>query len=191
VFQIVFRTSTEFSRFFLTSQLFSPRFNSISGLFDFGKVDVDWGLPIGLSVPVCRTVIGRPGRRHPAASLLVVLSHGKPLRRCVYSRAGRSSPLTILSSRTGRRILATPSSYREAGLKRHRSRPSMVYPTRAVIIKLFRPLVAGHLHPPGREAAKAPPPPSSQVAEANSPTHQSRNIVRAMADAGALSSCSH
>jgi hypothetical protein len=67
----------------------------------------------------------------------------------------------------------------------------VVYPTRAVIIKLFRPLVAGHLHPPGREAAKALPPPSSRVAEANSPTHQSRNIVRAMADAGALSSCNH
>jgi hypothetical protein len=120
-----------------------------------------------------------------------VLSHGKSLRRCVYSHAGRSSPLTILSSRTGRRIRVTPSSYREAGPKHHRSRPSVVYPTRAVIIKLFRPLVAGHLHPPGREAAKAPPPPSSRVAEANSPTHQSRNIVCAMADAGALSSCSH
>jgi hypothetical protein len=122
---------------------------------------------------------------------VVVLSHSKSLRCCVYSRAGRSFPLTVLSSRAGRRIRATPSSYREVGSKRHLSRPSMVYPTRAVIIEMFRPPVAGHLHPPAIEAAKAPPPPLSLVAEANSPTHRLRNIVRAMADAGAPSGYSH
>jgi hypothetical protein len=61
----------------------------------------------------------------------------------------------------------------------------MVYPIRAAVLELFRPPVAGHHRPLGVEAAKATTPPLSSVAEAKSPTHRPRNIVHAMADAGA------
>jgi hypothetical protein len=120
----------------------------------------------------------------------VVLSHGKPLRRCVYYHAGRSSQLTAHHS-----LIVCRSSVPSDAILLSRSRSEA--PPEQVIYGLphqscrHRAVPAAshwpHLCPPGIEAAKAPPPPLSLVAEANSSTHRPRNIVRAMADAGAPS----